>query len=982
MNKRALAITLLMAAAGTAHAQSVLFNNGTLVTNAGAGADGAANGGCFTGNGDSSAIEAGFTTFGFNMNTAASATGGFRVADDFAVPCGVTWNPSQFRFFTYQTGAFPCSTTITSAEIKIYNGDPRTGGTVIFTAGGAVGGTVTVNTTNIFRTTATTLTSVSRQLQEVVVDMTGCPPLTSGIYWVSMTAAGSVASGPWIAPITPARGSDNSLNSTDAITWTPVDGNGAAAGGGQDLAFNIRGTSAGTPCPPPATFTNVTVPGDGSFGTASAALAAGEVKWFRFNLASAIGPGSRLDIDTEGSTTTGGPFPNDTVIAVYRPDGTIAVVDDDDAAGFTSQATFGSPIGYQTATSNGLNFSGRDGATLPAGDYYVAVVGYATTNNFAAGYTVITNSTATGNINLRVRRVTGVPALSTIRDTVLAAQNMGTINDSLTFTSATGAVAAGTTKWFRFTLPTAVTTADVLDIYTSNPGSGGLAPAVNTSIGLYDANGNRLGANFDSGEGALSLLSFGGGFRPRIGTTWNFYGQNNAAGFTSLPAGTYWLAVTGGDEAVYAATNFDVANGVAANTGNVTVNVRYVVAPPVTPVTPTAIDLGTLSETGVVSNTTTVEAGEVKWFRFTVPETVAFDATLDIDTEGTNLAPANDTTILLYNADGTRPAAGRVDPDQGTEFLSQLSYGTHNQSVAALAHRTDGRDGTMLAPGEYFIAVRAAAGGSTLDNFNVNSDGANAGSLTMNLRYNASAPALGTPIATNDLGTLGGNRTTSFTGLPIRPADVRWYKLTLPVDLPAVGAFYLDIDTAGTTVTPRDDTWIGLYDNNGGLIAENDDAGGAAVVIESQLSFGSTDTTGRPEVIPGATARDGRDGTLAAGTYWLAATMYDATTQFNVDSFRVVTDHVDSSANGYAVNFRYNLPGGACNVADVVGIGGVGVPPDGILTGDDFNAFIGAFAANDLLADIVGIGGEPPADGLLTGDDFNAFIGAFAAGCP
>ncbi|MCA3005655.1 MAG: hypothetical protein LW650_09140 [Planctomycetaceae bacterium] len=72
---------------------------------------------------------------------------------------------------------------------------------------------------------------------------------------------------------------------------------------------------------------------------------------------------------------------------------------------------------------------------------------------------------------------------------------------------------------------------------------------------------------------------------------------------------------------------------------------------------------------------------------------------------------------------------------------------------------------------------------------------------------------------------------------------------------------------------------------------------------------------------------------------------------------------------------------GACNVADVVGIGGE-LPADGLLTGDDFNAFIGSFAAGELLADIVGIGGEPPADGLITGDDFNAFIAAFAAGCP
>jgi hypothetical protein len=66
---------------------------------------------------------------------------------------------------------------------------------------------------------------------------------------------------------------------------------------------------------------------------------------------------------------------------------------------------------------------------------------------------------------------------------------------------------------------------------------------------------------------------------------------------------------------------------------------------------------------------------------------------------------------------------------------------------------------------------------------------------------------------------------------------------------------------------------------------------------------------------------------------------------------------------------------------DIVSVGGL-PPPDGLITGDDFNAFINAFAAGDLLADVVAVGGIPPGDGLLTGDDFIAFINSFAAGCP
>ncbi|MCA3004161.1 MAG: hypothetical protein IOD15_02225 [Phycisphaerales bacterium] len=66
------------------------------------------------------------------------------------------------------------------------------------------------------------------------------------------------------------------------------------------------------------------------------------------------------------------------------------------------------------------------------------------------------------------------------------------------------------------------------------------------------------------------------------------------------------------------------------------------------------------------------------------------------------------------------------------------------------------------------------------------------------------------------------------------------------------------------------------------------------------------------------------------------------------------------------------------SVADIVGIGG-DAGADGLLTGDDFNAFVGAFSARSLLADIVGIGGVSGGDGLVSGDDFVAFINAFAA---
>jgi len=98
----------------------------------------------------------------------------------------------------------------------------------------------------------------------------------------------------------------------------------------------------------------------------------------------------------------------------------------------------------------------------------------------------------------------------------------------------------------------------------------------------------------------------------------------------------------------------------------------------------------------------------------------------------------------------------------------------------------------------------------------------------------------------------------------------------------------------------------------------------------------------------------------------------------------------DNTSRG-AARFRLGRvevvrPAPAVCWADVTGVGGPPAVPDGLLTGDDFVAFIGAFAAGEPLADITGVGGAVGGtpvgpDGVLTGDDFLAFVNAFAAGC-
>lgn len=78
-----------------------------------------------------------------------------------------------------------------------------------------------------------------------------------------------------------------------------------------------------------------------------------------------------------------------------------------------------------------------------------------------------------------------------------------------------------------------------------------------------------------------------------------------------------------------------------------------------------------------------------------------------------------------------------------------------------------------------------------------------------------------------------------------------------------------------------------------------------------------------------------------------------------------------------------------CNLADVATAGNPDplAGPDGFITGDDFDVFIGAYfselrrASYQLVADVTDGAGAGGPDGFITGADFDAFIAAFFTGC-
>src|SRR5262249_3123572 len=119
----------------------------------------------------------------------------------------------------------------------------------------------------------------------------------------------------------------------------------------------------------------------------------------------------------------------------------------------------------------------------------------------------------------------------------------------------------------------------------------------------------------------------------------------------------------------------------------------------------------------------------------------------------------------------------------------------------------------------------------------------------------------GRPGSYEDLGawTNPQNASRSYT---LGPSEVHWYRLVLPAV--ADPAAWFDLYTTGASM----DTMLAVYDDAGALKSADDDDG---VGVLSALSFGNTSYP-RNNLGGDAAPFNGRDGALAAGTYWIALT--------------------------------------------------------------------------------------------------------------
>ena len=195
--------------AAAAHAEPLLFDNGTFVTGVGTGP-----GGTDISQADPSP---GVITIGFNAN-AAPPTGPLRVGDDFIIsgaPAGgggVRLN--HMHFYGVQSNSITTNVQFGAIYVAIYNASPAAGGTII--AGDFTTNRLRSSTwTNAYRLSSSGSPSTSRPITRLDVDMSWVPALQDGTYFMMVSAVGDVAltanPNPQAIFVTPHRVTDNGL---------------------------------------------------------------------------------------------------------------------------------------------------------------------------------------------------------------------------------------------------------------------------------------------------------------------------------------------------------------------------------------------------------------------------------------------------------------------------------------------------------------------------------------------------------------------------------------------------------------------------------------------------------------------------------------------------------------------------------------------------------------------------------------------------
>jgi hypothetical protein len=181
-------ITGSVGSSGFGNPQSVLWDNGPLMTNPGA-----------CGGMDASRLQTNLSmnTLGFGHQFSL----GYRMADDFTVSGPESWYIQQITFFAYQSNAPISPSPITAVYYQIWDGPPNDPLSNIVFGDLVTNRLLSSVTPNLQRDSGTNLCANNRYIFANVAS--AGVALAPGTYWIDWTTDGNPSySGPWAPPIT------------------------------------------------------------------------------------------------------------------------------------------------------------------------------------------------------------------------------------------------------------------------------------------------------------------------------------------------------------------------------------------------------------------------------------------------------------------------------------------------------------------------------------------------------------------------------------------------------------------------------------------------------------------------------------------------------------------------------------------------------------------------------------------------------------
>jgi len=897
------------------------------------------------------------------------------------LPVAGTWTLSAQDFAGGDTG------TIASATVTVVGGTapvPPSGSvpparlsrgapgttapySVLLTARGNPG----ANPTSAIASVSANLSTIGLSNNAVMYDdgSNGDAAAGDGLYSLLVTPAGSLAVGTYDIVCTVR----DALNRTGSATGTLTVEDVTVADFGT-LAFN-------------ATATEQTSSGD-----------TGKAAWFKFTTAiDATDPDAYVDISVTANSGYA-----DTYMAVFAADGTFLVSDDDDGAGLFSAISFGRTIPARPAIGTGRTPQGQDGG-LPAGEYYVAVVQYFSTFSSPFGFSNVNTLASTATVSIEASNQAPAPINPTITGNFLPAARVDGLpvvqNTSLlraTVVPGQFPVSSGITVTAPLASLGLAGSATLLDDGTGGDeaaGDGIYSATINVAtlaagsytvpVTVNDAEGRSVSVDVAFAVTSVTALGTITGTMQTSGSANNggataWFSLNNQVD-ASDPNGwlDLWVSASSGfGDSIIAL--FDASGNLIVTDDNDGPGLLSQLSFGRTaPARVRGTNTNGIGQDGSLGTGTYYLAVDQWNSAFTSPFTSSRAGSLNSDiTVEVQSSTEADLVVAaapaVVNVGGPGSVGGvyyatvraNVAPaTPGYVFTADFSSMGGGTAVAMVDNGTNGDE--TAGDGIYTARYDVTAATSGVYPVTVNTTGAGILTGTVNFTINA--------VTVTDLGTL------AFTGAGITHdnvivgREVNWLRFELAQNVDAGGVLYLDIDTNGSSM----DTHLGLFSSDGTFLAISDDDDGDG--LDSALSFGSTDTTGR-DTNPLGIANNGRDGGLASGVYYLALNFFPATygTPF------VATNTSGTTGGTYVVH----LFPGAVGVVPPTCLSDInvdGTPADG----GDFILFINSFGIGDAtvdpLADVAG-GGDPNRpeggpDGNIDGTDFIAFINAFAAGC-